>query len=448
MPEGTLGYTVRNGQAAASGPNDAAELARLSLLEPLAYEREREAAATRLKVRVGVLDKLVEPLRAGRNQGQARAVSLADVEPWPEPVEGGVLLGRLAATVQRHVVLSPGAADAITLWIAHTWVTERFGHTPRLGIGSPAKRCGKSTLLEVLRATCRRPLKADNISASAVFRTVEALREEGGLTLLVDEADTFLGDNEELRGILNSGFERSGEVVRVVEIGGEFRPVRFATFCPVALAGIGALPATLADRCVPITLQRKATSESVTKLRAPGARAALHDAARHLARWAADRGPHLGLDPAVPEEMGDREGDISVPLLSIADDAGGDWPARARRALLHVYGLRNAAEGNAEAGALLLADIRTLFAGMSATRLASAEIVTKLAEMEQRPWPEWWSGKPITAPQLAAALAPFGVCPTTIRPSAGGSPVKGYHRDAFEEAWSRYLPPPAPSSTP
>ena len=218
--------------------------------------------------------------------------------------------------------------------------------------------------------------------------------------------------------------------------------LRFATFCPVALAGIGKLPDTLADRCVPITLQRKAASETVTKLRAPGARAALHNAARHLARWAADRGAHLPLDPPVPDEMGDREGDISIPLLSIADDAGGGWPARARRALLDVFGLRNAAEGNAEVGALLLSDLRQLFGSKGATRLPTADIVAELTGMDERPWPEWRHGKPITAPQLAVALAPFGVRPTTYRQPAGGT-VKGYQRDHFDEAWTWYLPPSA-----
>jgi hypothetical protein len=61
----------------------------------------------------------------------------------------------------------------------------------------------------------------------------------GPATLLVDEADSFIGDKEELRGILNNGFEASGEVVRVVEVKNEWQPIRFATFYPVALAGIG-----------------------------------------------------------------------------------------------------------------------------------------------------------------------------------------------------------------
>ncbi|MBX6747556.1 MAG: DUF3631 domain-containing protein, partial [Acetobacteraceae bacterium] len=268
-----------------------------------------------------------------------------------------------------------------------------------------------------------------------VFRTVEALRP---LTLLVDEADSFLGDNEELRGILNSGFEKSGEVVRVVEMKEEWRPIRFATFCPVALAGIGALPGTLEDRAVPVALQRKAAAETVMKLRTPGARAALHDLARKLARWAADRRRYLPTDPAVPDAMGDREGDIAVPLLAVADDAGGEWPGRARRALLNIYGVRAAKEGTMEAGALLLADIKALFNGTSATQLPSARIVEHLGTLEERPWPEWRHGRPMTAPQLARALAPFGIRPGTIR--TGRTTAKGYYKESFAEAWTRYLP--------
>ncbi len=114
--------------------------------------------------------------------------------------------------------------------------------------------------------------------------------------------------------------------------------------------------------------------------------------------------------------MGDREGDISIPLLSIADDAGGEWPSRARRALMEVFGLRNAVEGNAEAGAMMLA-------------------------MEERPWPEWQRGQAMTASRLARVLAPFGVRPRFYRMEGLGKPTKGYQRDDFAEAWAKYLPP-------
>ena len=324
--------------------NDEAELQRLAKLPPLDYDREREAAAKRLGCRVGTLDAAVQARRPTPEATKGRGLSLPEPNPWPEPVGGGELLDALVAAVRRHVIFRPAAAHAVALWIAHTWVAERFHHTPRLGITSPAKRCGKSTLLEVLRATCRRSLKADNISASGVFRTVEALAP---LTLLLDEADAFLGDNEELRGVLNSGFERSGEVIRVVDVQGEHQPIRFRTFAPLALAGIGALPGTLEDRAVPVVLQRKAAGETVTKLRAPGARARLAELGSKLARWAADRGTLLSSDPAIPEAMGDREGDIAVPLLAIADDAGGHWSQRARDALLTSSGTERRATARA-----------------------------------------------------------------------------------------------------
>lgn len=421
---------------------DAAEIARLAGLSPLDYDRKREEAAKALKIRVSTLDAEVAAARPKPEAAAGRKVDLPAVDPWPQPVEAGALLDKLAATIRRHVILLPAAAECCALWIAHTWVHERFQHSPRLSITSPAKRCGKSTLLDVLRATCHRSMKADNISASGVFRTVEALRP---LTLLIDEADAFMGDNEELRGVLNSGFERSGEVIRVVEVQGEHQPIRFATYAPVALAGIGALPGTLEDRAVPVILQRKGAAETVMKLRAPGARAALHDLQRQLARWAADRGGRLSTDPGVPEAMGDREGDIAVPLIAIADDAGGAWPDRARAALLTVFGRRTAAEGTMESGALLLSDIRTLFFELSALRLQSGEIVRRLGEMEERPWPEWRQGKPMTPPQLARALAPFGIRPATLR--FGQETAKGYPREDFTEAWARYLPPVTTSST-
>ena len=51
---------------------------------------------------------------------------------------------------------------------------------------------------EVLNGLVPRALSASNITAAALFRTVEAYSP----TLLVDEADTFM-TSDELRGILN-----------------------------------------------------------------------------------------------------------------------------------------------------------------------------------------------------------------------------------------------------
>jgi hypothetical protein len=427
--------TETDGFTLADTPRETDEeiIARLAKLPLLEYERVRESEAKPLGCRASILDKLVQQAREQNGATSGRGVAFHDPELWPVSLGTDALLGDLVDAIRRHVVLSAAAADVVALWIAHTWVYQRFDHSPRLGITSPTKRCGKSTLMEVLRLTCCRTLKADNVSASGVFRTVEALRP---LTLLADEADTFLRDAEELRGVLNSGFERSGQVIRVVERNGKHVPVVFATFCPVALAAIGELPETLADRAVPIRLERKAASEKVQRMRATGNRAALSDLARKLIRWAADTASALATNPELPEMMSDREGDISVPLLAVADHAGPEWAARGRKALLEVFGIRAAAEGNTEIGALLLGDIRALFG--DADKMPSAILCEQLAKMEDRPWPEWRQNKSMTQTQLAAALKPFRIRPTTIRD--GNSTPKGYERAAFKEAWSRYLP--------
>ena len=99
--------------------------------------------------------------------------------------------------------------------------------------------------------------------------------------------------------------------------------------------------------------------------------------------------------------MGDREGDISTPLLAIADHAGPIWAARSRRALLDLFGAQMVEERNAEAGTLMLTDLRTLFVDKGVDRMPSTEIVDALNEMDGRPWPEWKAGRPMTATQLA-----------------------------------------------
>ena len=117
----------------------------------------------------------------------------------------------------------------------------------------------------------------------------------------------------------------------------------------------------------------------------------------------------------MPAELGDREADISVPLVALADYAGGEWPERCRRALLAVFRRRAEFDGNSDVGGKLLADLRAIFAEGGAERLTSADLCAKLGAMEDRPWPEWKNGKPMTPAQLASALRPFAVRPVNIK---------------------------------
>ena len=57
--------------------------------------------------------------------------------------------------------------------------------------------------------------------------------------------------------------------------------------------------------------------------------------------------------------------------------------------------------------------------------------------MEDKPWPEWSKGKPITQNAIARLLKPFHIMPGTTH--IGGTP-KGYYLKAFSDAFRRYLP--------
>jgi putative DNA primase/helicase len=197
-------------------------------------------------------------------------VAFPEREPWPEPVVGDELLNELVRTFQRFIVLPEHADTALALWVLFTYLADVVDVAPILAATSPEKRCGKTTLLALLNRLVHHPLSASNISAASLFRTVE----KWSPALLIDEADSFLRDNGELRGVLNSGHTRDTAFV-IRTVGDEHEPRRFSTWGPKAIAIIGSLPDTLADRSIVVELQRKSASERVEKLRSRGVVCAL-----------------------------------------------------------------------------------------------------------------------------------------------------------------------------
>jgi Protein of unknown function (DUF3631) len=319
------------------------------------------------------------------------------------------------------------ALDACALWVLHTHLIGFFDISPRLAITSPEKQCGKTTTIDVLTRLVWRPLPTANTTAAAIFRVVEMLQP----TLFIDEADTFLPENDELRGILNSGHRRNGSVLRT--IGDDHEPRAFPTFSACAIAMIGKLPGTLADRSVPIELQRRLAGEPIESFRSDRT-GHLDQLARKAARWAADNGERLcGADPMMPPGIFNRVADNWRSLLAIADLAGGDWPARARRAL-EVIQLSVEDES---IRVQLLTDIRTVFSERAVDRLLSGDLVAALVNMEGRSWAEWKGGKPLSTHGLARLLKPLKIRPGTKR--LGDETAKGYYLSQFDEAFRRYL---------
>ena len=118
--------------------------------------------------------------------------------------------------------------------------------------------------------------------------------------------------------------------------------------------------------------------------------------------------------------------------MAIADDAGCDWPARARMAVLRLAG---EASGDENDGLLLLAKLRDLFAPTE--MLSSEEICRALRGDSELPFREYRRGQGISPFVLSRMLKPYGVKPDRLRISQ--TTVRGYHRRQLEAVWDRYL---------
>jgi putative DNA primase/helicase len=406
-------------------PTDTPVIGELASLDILEYELQRDTAATGLGIRVSALDKLVKDWRTA-TEDESVALPHWNVEPSADPVDGAALLNNLRQVFRRYIVLPKGADIALPLWVLHAWTVDAGDISPLMVLVSPTKRCGKTSVLIVLYFLTPRSELSSNITAPALFRYIEDARP----TLLIDEADSFVKDNEELRGILNSGHTKAAaNVIRTVD----HKPRRFSTWAPKALATIRAVADTLEDRAIVVQLQRKPPTATVAPLRRRDSEefAALRSQA---ARWAVNNFDRLvDADPQLPNGLSDRASDNWRPLLAIADLAGGEWPQEARQAAWLL-------SGEAQDGAIgveLLKDIRVAFGDHEVIR--SADLVAKLTADPERPWAEWKHGRPLTQKQLASLLVPFCITSGTVHPP-GLPDGKGYRRADFEAAWRAYCP--------
>jgi hypothetical protein len=369
------------------------------------------------------------------------------------------LLTDLRDLLTRFVILPPWAPEAIALWILHTHVFEQRDITTYLGVQSPVRRCGKTTLLTLLSRLVNRPIVAANVSSPAIFRAIKEFRP----TLIIDEADTFLKPGDPLQGILNAGYTRNTAYILRVDPSNRsgsaaaeppetFLPdsqlpadkprsksgpnspslAFFSCWCPKIIAQIGRLPETLADRCILIQMQRKTPGEKCDRLRELDTTSLR----QQCARFAQDHAQAIAAArPDLPAELNDRAADIWEPLLVIADLAGGPWPQLARQASI---GLSSGPADNSPISSLLL-DICSLFSTSSLDRIPTRNLLDGLNRQPAgRPWMELRNGVHLTEMSLAHHLRPFGIAPKTIR--IDQSLVKGYLFQDFIEAFQRYIP--------
>jgi hypothetical protein len=358
------------------------------------------------------------------------------------PEESGAeLLDDVTAFFRRFVVFrNDHQAVACAAWVLHTHCLHAFRSTPRLVFCSPSMQSGKTRGLEVCEVLVPRPELLANVTGAYLFRSIAVRRP----VLLLDEADSIFsvrsnGDTtaQDIRGIVNSGYREGGSVGRCVGQGSDQRPVRFPTFAPVALAGIGALPPTIMDRAVVIRMRRRGAAEPVEpfEVTEPPPEAAF--LARRMAAWAARHNGALRVRPEMPKGVVDRLAEVWRPFFAISAAAGGEWPRRTALACQALRGARDEVEKES-LGVALLADIRDISRQKGKSNIHTADLVTELVSEVDSPWRDLGRGEPLNATRLAAELRSFDIVPKNVR--VGEVVRKGYAFTEFADAWSRYLP--------
>lgn len=406
------------------------ELKRIRDTDPAGWARLRQQVKEAKVLSMTDFDRLTAPNLEGK--ASANDGFFDEVESWPERVDGAELLGDIVRVIGQYVIADKETIRAAALWVTFTWLTDVVQVAPIANITAPEKRCGKTVMLSALGKLAYRPLQASDIATAALFRSIELWSP----TLLIDEVDAFLRDNEEARGILNAGFTRdSAFVIRCV--GDDHVPTKFRVWGGKALCGIGKIADTLADRSIPLRLRRKKPGETTGHLRHSDS-AVWDRLRRRIARFADDNALRIGAArPAMIEGLNDRANDCWEPLLAIAEAAGGDWPKMARQAAVVLHGLESESPS---IGVELLADIKTIFDEKRLSKIFSSHLLDALIADEEAPWATWNRGKAMAPRQLKTKLAEFGISSKQIRIGYDTGKM-GYERNDFVEVWDRYLCP-------
>lgn len=401
------------------------------------YLKQRKEIAKKLSFTAADLDGFRQKPE-NEEQQQGSVINLYEPLPWEGPVIGADVLSEASSIIRKHMVMRQVDADACVLWAAHSHVYGIFSHTPRLLITAPDAECGKTLLMvHMVGDMCTRPMAFELMKPAPFFRIAELYKP----TYLIDEADMFLRSDAEILAAINAGWEPHGKVPRC---GGDDQEVRiFSTYCPVVLAGIEMhkhLKSTTIGRSVVINLDRAGPGEllGITKYNRRLHKKKILDIGRKLSKWCNTNKEYFRTHlPTMPVGIMSRAEDKWTSLLTIADIAGGDWPERARTALMHQPDI---SEPNRTVQ--LLSDMFKIIGDKKG--IFTRDLIPALCRIEGAPWKDYNYTqyepihKRITDVQIGRLLSRYGVEHGSIR--LGEENLKGYSGDAIKTAHGRYVP--------
>ena len=343
------------------------------------------------------------------------------------------------------LVCSEHQRTILALWIVHTYCFEAFPCTPYLNIYSPEKQSGKTVCLQVLRYLASDTwMPGGGLTATRLMERIAQRRP----TLLLDDWQTAFRPTETqaIIGFLIASCTRNSKyAVRGASSAREDKDVH----CPKAFAGSATLPAPLAERSIPIVLQRRKRSEGAMPMWQVTIIERAKPLVEQIRRWIEDFNVFYalvnhGCDAAVVHSrFSFRQRELTVPLLAIADTLGGKWPRKARLALYRAFDIY--AGDDLSTGVQLLEDIRDFFARENHPgKIFTTDLLKHLHELKDRPWGRYHSGKALDPNGLRKFLRDFGM-PCSSSQRTGKSTRKGLLLQHFTDLWERYLPVTTPA---
>lgn len=339
------------------------------------------------------------------------------------------------AFIRRFVVLPEAAYLPVAIWIIATHAAQHFDCFPYLALLSPAKRCGKTRLLEVLETLVCGPWRGTAPTPAALYRMMAAAP-----TLLLDEVEAFNSKNKSesaqaILAILNAGHRKGATIPRCDGPRHELK--HFPVYGPKAFAAIGRLPDTLTDRSIVITMQRRTKGQKVERFLTARATAEAKPMRDGVASFATAFQGVIGraysrLLDADLEFLGDRDADLWIPLFAICSASAPDRVAELKRCAVTLSAAKAGEDADDSLPLKLLTDINAVWPEEQ-ERCDTTSLLERLKVLEESPWAEY----ELSPRKLAKMLRPFGVEARGIR--IGDRTPRGYEYDSLKTAFSRYL---------
>lgn len=255
------------------------------------------------------------------------------------------LLAREVEAVFRQFIYAPNdqSYTAFTLWTLHTHLRDRSGEflpyiTPRFYLGSKRAGCGKSLALRVMARLSHNGEKVTSPTPPSIM----ALMNVTHSTIGFDEIDTYFrrngGGRDDMRGILNEGYEVGAHTTRIRDGAVERQNIHG----PIALAGKNADEflhhenwETLRTRSLSVILDRKPVDAYIDQYDSERHNPRLRGLMERLKDWgvANARGIcKIDVEDIIPKQIANREREIWKILFRLGQHLGDEWPERVEKA--------------------------------------------------------------------------------------------------------------------